>query len=66
VARSEAQKAADKRYRETHKSDLIKWATWLKPAEAAEIDAAIKASGKNKAEFLRWAVGELKKQSENK
>ena len=42
MARSEAQKAADKRYRETHKNDSIKWTTWLKPDEAAEIDAIIK------------------------
>lgn len=63
MARSEAQKAADKRYRETHKNDSIKWATWLKPAEAAEIDAIIKNSGMNKAEFLRWAVVELQKRN---
>lgn len=60
MARSEAQKAADKRYRETHKKNSIKWATWLKPAEAAEIDAMIKNSGMNKAEFLRWAISRLK------
>lgn len=59
MARSEAQKAADKRYRETHKNESIKWATWLKPAEAAEIDAIIKNSGMNKAQFLRWAAAEL-------
>ena len=47
MARSEAQKAADKRYRETHKNDSIKWTTWLKPDEAAEIDAIIKNSGMN-------------------
>lgn len=61
MARSEAQKAADKRYRETHKNDSVKWATWLKPTEAAEINAIIKNSGMNKAEFLRWAVSELQK-----
>ena len=42
MARSEAQKAADKKYRETHKRDSIKWCTWLKPAEASEIDGIIK------------------------
>lgn len=60
MARSEAQKAADKRYRETHKNDSIKWTTWLKPDEAAEIDAIIKNNGMNKAQFLRWAAGVLK------
>ena len=60
MARSEAQKAADKRYRETHKNDSIKWTTWLKPDEAAEIDAIIKNSSMNKAQFLRWAAGVLK------
>ena len=60
MARSEAQKAADKRYRETHKNDSIKWTTWLKPDEAAEIDAIIKNGGMNKAQFLRWAAGVLK------
>ena len=62
MARSEAQKRADKKYRETHKSDVVKWATWLKPTEAEEINAIIKQSGMNKAEFLRWAVNELQNQ----
>lgn len=63
MARSEAQKAADKRYRDAHKSDSVTWGTKLTPAEAAEIDAIIKNSGMNKAEFLRWAVGELQKRN---
>ena len=42
MARSEAQKAADKKYRETHKTDSIKWATWLKPEEADEINEIIR------------------------
>lgn len=64
MPRSEAQKAADKKYRETHKNESIKWATWLRPDEAREIDAAIKASGMNKAEFLRWAVLQLPKRDD--
>ncbi len=64
MARSEAQKAADKKYRETHKNELVKWATWLHPDEAAEINDAIKASGMNKAEFLRWAVSQLHKKND--
>lgn len=61
MARSEAQKRADKKYRETHIRDAIKWETWLKPTEAETINAIIKQSGMNKAEFLRWAAEELQK-----
>ncbi|HCH74800.1 MAG TPA: hypothetical protein DEV87_06445 [Clostridiales bacterium] len=60
MTRSEAQKAADKRYRETHKKDSVTWGTKLTPAEAAEIDAIIKNCGMNRAQFLRWAAGELR------
>lgn len=63
MTRSEAQKAADKRYRETHKKDSVTWGTKLTPAEAAEIDAIIKNSGMNRAQFLRWATGELKQKN---
>lgn len=63
MARSEAQKRADKKYRETHKREAVKWETWLKPAEAEEINAIIKQSGMNKPDFLRWAVSELQKHS---
>lgn len=56
MTRSEAQKAADKRYREAHKDDLKKWATWFKPEEVKEIDGVIKSSGMSKAEFIRQAV----------
>lgn len=59
MTRSEAQKAADKRYRETHKKDSVTWGTKLTPAEAAEIDAIIKNCGMNRAQFLRWAAAEL-------
>ena len=59
MTRSEAQKAADKRYRETHKKDSVTWGTKLTPAEAAEIDAIIKNCGMNRAQFLRWAAGEV-------
>lgn len=63
MTRSEAQKAADKRYRETHKKDSVTWGTKLTPAEAAEIDAIIKNCGMNRAQFLRWAEGELKQKN---
>ncbi len=62
MARSDAQKAADKRYRETHKGDLIRWGTSFKPAEFADIEATLKQSGMNRAEFIRWAVAKLKEQ----
>ncbi len=60
MARSEAQKAADKRYRETHKNIDVSWGTRLKPAEAAEIDGIIEQNVMNRAEFLRWAVEQMK------
>lgn len=60
MARSEAQRAADKKYRETHKGNLITWNTAFKPNEAAEIDAVISASGLTRAEFIRQAVAEYK------
>lgn len=59
MARSEAQKAADKRYKETHKGEFITWTTKFKTAEAAAIDAIIKQSGMSRAEFIRWAVEQL-------
>jgi hypothetical protein len=62
MARSEAQKAADKRYKETHKGESVTWTTKFKTAEAAEIDAVIKSSGKSRAEFIRWAVDKYKNQ----
>ena len=37
MARSVAQRAADKKYRDAHKGELQKWGTSFKPAEIAEI-----------------------------
>lgn len=62
MARSEAQKAADKRYKETHKGESVTWTTKFKTAAAAEIDAVIKSSGMSRAEFVRWAVDKYKNQ----
>lgn len=39
--RSEAQKAADRKYREAHKNDSVKWGTRLKAEEAAVYDAIL-------------------------
>lgn len=61
MARSEAQKAADKRYREKTQDQYEHFVVNLKREECASICAAIKAAGMGKAEFLRWAVGELEK-----
>lgn len=62
MARSEAQKAADKRYAENHKGEFVTWTTKFKPSEAAEIDAIIKASGMTRADFIRWAAEKYKNQ----
>ena len=56
MARSEAQKAADKRYAANHKGDFVTWTTKFKTAEAGQIDAIIQESGMTRAEFIRWAV----------
>ena len=61
MARSEAQRAADKRYREKHPKTGVSWGTYLKPEDAAELDALLKQTGKGRAEFLRWAMEQLKK-----
>lgn len=61
MARSEVQKAADKKHREAHKGDRTTWTTKFKPTELAEIDAVIKSSGKSRAGFIRWAVENSKK-----
>ena len=61
MARSEAQKAADKRYAAKVNGKYKPFIVNLTPEECASICAAIKAAGMGKAEFLRWAVGELEK-----
>ena len=62
MARSAAQRAADKKYRDAHKGELQKWGTSFKPAEIAEIDAIIKQSGMSRADLIRWAVSKFKEQ----
>ena len=51
--------SADKRYREKTQDQYEHFVVNLKREECASICAAIKAAGMGKAEFLRWAVGEL-------
>lgn len=54
--RSIAQQAADKRYQEKNKGKFVSWGTKFSAEEIKRIDSVIKTSGKNRAEFLRWAV----------
>lgn len=58
--RTEAQKAADKRYREKRKGKEVAWATTLKPKEAEAVNNAIANAGLTKAEFVRQAARQLK------
>lgn len=59
--RSEAQKAADQKYREAHKHESVKWGTRLKVEEAAEYDEILRQYGMTRADFIRWAADELKR-----
>lgn len=61
MPRSEAQKAADKRYAEKTKDDHKQFAVNFRNDEYKKITAAIVASGMSKADFIRWAVEQLKK-----
>ena len=57
MARSEAQREANKRYKKTHPPVCVSWGTRLKPDDAAELEALIKEAGfKGRAAFLHWAV----------
>lgn len=64
MARSEAQRKADKKYRETHKDKCVSWGTTLTPEDAAELERIRRKSGKGRAEFLRWATSRLKSEIE--
>ena len=59
MARSEAQKAADKRYAEKVKDKHKQFAVNLKADEYERVTAALAAAGLSKADFLRWAVDKL-------
>lgn len=63
MARSEAQKAADKRYAAKVNGKYKPFIVNLTPEELAYIDGVIKAAGMKKAEFLRWAVKQLEQQN---
>lgn len=57
--RTEAQKAADRKYREAHKHDSVKWGTRLKAEEAAAYDAILQQRNMSRADFIRRAFEEL-------
>ena len=59
MARSEAQKAADRKYAEKVKDKHKQFAVNLKVDEYDRITAALAAAGMTKADFLRWAVDRL-------
>lgn len=59
--RSEAQKAADQKYREAHKHESVKWGTRLKTEEAKAYDELLQQHGMTRADFIRWVVDELKR-----
>ncbi len=59
MARSEAQKAADKKYAQKINGKYKPFIVNLSPEELESINAVIASSGMKKAEFLRWAVKEL-------
>lgn len=63
MARSDAQKAADKRYAEKINGKHERFIVNLNPDEYKYIDGVIKAAGMKKAEFLRWAIHELEQKA---
>lgn len=58
--RTEAQKRADKRYKDKNKGSEVTWATTLKPSDAEAVDNAIKKAGLSKAEFIRQTAKQLR------
>ena len=62
MARSAAQRAADKRYAEKTKDRHRQFAVNLNVEEYARIVATLEAAGMSKAAFLRWAAEKLQKE----
>ena len=60
MPRSEAQRAADKKYAEKIKDKHKHFGVNLTVEEYDRISAIIDKSGMSKADFLRWAVDKLK------
>lgn len=65
MIRSEAQRAADKRYAEKNKGVYANFAIPLKREEKEKYEAVLKEYGLGKVEFLRWAIAELEKRPKN-
>ena len=61
--RSEAQKAADKKYAAKIQTETKyeRFLVNLKQDEYAHVEKIIEEHGMGKAEFLRWAISELEK-----
>ena len=59
MARSESQKIADKKYAQKIKGKYERFVVHFKPEEYEQINEAISSSGMSKADFIRWAVGQL-------
>ena len=52
---------ADKRYAQKVKGKYERFVVHFKPEEYEQINEAISSSGMSKADFIRWAVGQLGK-----
>ena len=65
MARSEAQKAADKKYTEKIKGKHKSFAVNLKSDEYERIVTIIDNAGLSKADFIRWAAAQLQKNGES-
>jgi len=62
ATRSEAQRRADKKYMAAHQNEWRKWGTSFKIEEAEAVDSLIREHNMTRADFIRWAAEELKKQ----
>ena len=66
MARSEAQKAADKKYAQKISGKYKPFIVNLIPDEYDNISKIIAEAGMKKSEFLRWAVKELQNKGDKK
>ena len=66
MARSEAQKAADRRYKETHTDKTVPWGTRLLPDDVAKLKAAVKEYGQGNAAFFLFSVEQWNEQQGGK
>ena len=59
--RSEAQKQADRKYREKTKGAYSNLVFPLKAEEREKVETTLSRYGIRKVEFLRWAIAELER-----